>query len=183
MNYLKGFDFNKKSGWVSVVFASIGISLLVFAAVYLNEGLGWLAAYKEEQLDAYAEVGWNWIRGAGIAFVIGLILLVASYLMLRKNKETNALSRPLFNRLDLNQNKALLGLTLASVALVFFFNAALYRIEVVKWVSSAIELKRTWYLEEAASWVSAASTMQIIGILLEAAGLILIVLAWKRKTR
>jgi len=54
---------------------------------------------------------------------------------------------------------------------------------VVKWVSAAIELNRTWYLEEAASWVSAASTMQIIGILLEAAGLILIVLAWKRKTR
>ena len=182
MNYLKRFDFNKKSGWISVVFASIGISLLIFAAVYLFGGFGWLSAYKEEQLDAYAEVGWNWIRGAGITFVTAFILLVVSYLMLRKNKEATEISRPLFNRLDLNQSKALLGLTLASVALVFFFNAALYRIEVVKWVSSAIELNRTWYLEEAASWVSAASTMQIIGILLEAAGLILIVLAWKRKT-
>ena len=183
MNYLKRFDFNKKSGWISVVFISIGISLLIFAAVYLFEGFGWLSAYKEEQLDAYAEVGWNWIRGAGITFVVALVLLVASYKMLRKNKETTAISRPLFNRLDLNQSKALLGLTFVSVALVFFFNAALYRIEVVKWVSSAIELKRTWYLEEVASWVSAASTMQIIGVLLEAAGLILIVLAWKRKTR
>ena len=175
MNYLKRFDFNKKSGWISVVFISIGISLLVFAAVYLFEGFGWLSTY--------AEVGWNWIRGAGITFVTAFILLVVSYLMLRKNKEATEISRPLFNRLDLNQSKALLGLTLASVALVFFFNAALYRIEVVKWVSAAIELNRTWYLEEAASWVSAASTMQIIGILLEAAGLILIVLAWKRKTR
>lgn len=181
MNYLKRFDFNKKSGWISVVFISIGISLLVFAAVYLFEGFGWLSAYKEEQLDAYAEVGWNWIRGAGIAFVIALILLVACYMLLRKNKENPAISKPLFNKLDLNQSKALLGLILASVALVFFFNAALYRVEVVKWVASAIELKRTWYLKEAASWVSAASTMQTIGILLEAAGLILIVLAWKRK--
>lgn len=182
MNYLKRFDFNKKGGWISVVFIAIGISLLIFAAVYLSEGFGWLSAYKEEQLDAYAEVGWNWIRGAGIAFVVALILLVVSYLMLRKNKETTAVSRPLFNRLDLNQTKALLGLTLASVALVFFFNAALYRIEVVKWVSSAIELRRAWYLQEAASWVSAASTMQIIGIVLEAVGLILLALAWKWKT-
>ena len=87
MNYLKRFDFNKKSGWISVVFASIGISLLIFAAVYLFGGFGWLSAYKEEQLDAYAEVGWNWIRGAGITFVIALVLLVASYKMLRKNKE------------------------------------------------------------------------------------------------
>src|SRR3990172_5287207 len=143
MNYLKRFDFNKKSGWISVVFISIGISLLVFAAVYLFEGFGWLSAYKEEQLDGYTEVGWNWIRGVGIIFFIALVLLVASYIMLRKNKETTAISEPLFNRLDLNQSKALLGLALASVALVFFFNAALYRIEVVKWVSSAIELKRT----------------------------------------
>ncbi len=183
MNYLQRFDFNKKSGWISVVFVSIGISLLVFATVYLFEGFGWLAAYKEEPLDAYAEVGWNWIRGAGIAFVIAFILLVVSFLMLLKNKAATDISKPLFNKLDLNQIKALLGLTLASVALVFFFNAALYRIEVVKWVSSAIELKRTWYLEEAASWVSAASTMQLIGILLEAAGLILLVLAWKRKIK
>ena len=175
MNYLKRFDFNKKSGWISVVFISIGISLLVFAAVYLFEGFGWLSTY--------AEVGWNWIRGAGITFLIALVLLVASYKMLRKNKETTAISRPLFNRLNLNQNKALLGLTLASVALVFFFNAALYRLEMVTWFFAGLELNRTWYLEEAASWVSAASTMQIIGILLEAAGLILIVLSWKRKTR
>src|SRR3990167_7044703 len=105
MNYLKRFDFNKKSGWVSVTFASIGISLLVFAAVYLFEGFGWLSAYKEQPLDAYAEVGWNWIRGAGITFLIALVLLVASYKMLRKNKETAAISRPLFNRLDLNQSK------------------------------------------------------------------------------
>ena len=108
MNYLKRFDFNKKSGWISVVFASIGISLLAFAAVYLFEGFGWLSTYKEERLDAYAQVGWNWIRGAGIAIVIGLILLIASFMMLRKNKETTGISRPLFNRLDLNQNKALL---------------------------------------------------------------------------
>ncbi len=181
MNYLKRFDFNKKSGWLSVVFISVGISLLVFAAVYLFEGFGWLSAYKEERLDAYAEVGWNWIRGAGIAFVVGLILLGGSFTMLRKNKGATERTGPLFGRLDLNQNKALLGLTLASVALVFFFNAALYRIEVVKWVSAAIELRRTWYLKEAASWVSAASTMQTIGILLEAAGLILLVLSWKRK--
>src|SRR3972149_2153271 len=103
MNYLKRFDFNKKSGFVSVVFISIGISLLVFAAVYLFEGLGWLSAYKEEQLDTYGQVGWNWIRGAGISFVVGLILLVVSFLMLRKNKATTSLANPLFGRLDLNQ--------------------------------------------------------------------------------
>ena len=183
MNYLKRFDFNKKSGWVSVVFASVGISLLIFAAVYLSEGFGWLSTYKEEQLDAYAEVGWNWIRGAGITFLIALVLLVASYIMLRKNKETTAISEPLFNRLDLNQSKALLGLTLVSVALVFFFNFTLYRIEVVRWFFAGLELNRTWYLGEAASWAAAASTMRTIGILLEAAGLILIALAWKRKTR
>ena len=168
---------------MSVVFISIGISLLVFAAVYLNEGLGWLSAYKEEQLDAYAQVGWNWIRGAGIAFIVALILLVASFLMLRKNKETGGLSSPLFGRLDLNQSKALLGLTLASVALVFFFNYALYRIEMVRWFWAGLELNRTWYLDEAASWATTASIMGIIGILLEAAGLVLIVLAWRRKTR
>src|SRR4030042_2753743 len=176
MNYLKRFDFNKKSGWMSVVFISIGISLLVFAAVYLFEGLGWLSTYKEEQLDAYAEVGWNWIRGAGFAFVIALILLVASFLMLRKNKETGGLSSPLFNRLDLNQSKALLGLTLASVALVFFFNYALYRMEMVRWFWAGLELNRTWYLDEAASWATTASMMGIIGILLEGGGLVLLVL-------
>ena len=182
MNYLKRFDFNKKSGWISVVFIAIGISLLVFAAVYLFEGFGWLSAYKEEQLDAYAEVGWNWIRGSGIAFTVALILLVVSYLMLRKNKETSALSRPLFGRLDLNQIKALLGLTLASVALVFFFNYALYQLEMVKWFYAGVELNRTWYLNESASWSADAATMRLIGILLEASGLILLVLAWKRKT-
>ena len=182
MSFLKRFDFNKKGGWISVVFASIGISLLVFAAVYLFEGLGWLSAYKEARVDTYVQVGWNWIRGAGITFVIALILLVASYKMLRKNKETTGISRPLFNRLDLNQSKALLGLTLASVALVFFFNYALYRLEMVRWFFAGLELNRTWYLNEAASWAAAASTMRAVGILLEAAGLILIVLSWKRKT-
>jgi len=184
MSYLKRFDFNKKSGWISVVLISIGISLLCFAAVYLNEGIGWLSAYKEEQLDAYAQVGWNWIRGAGIAFIVALILLVASFVMLRKNKETagSGISKPLFGRLDLNHSKALLGLTLASVALVFFFNYALYRIEMVRWFWAGIELNRTWYLDEAASWATTASIMGIIGIILEAAGLILIVLAWRRKT-
>lgn len=182
MNYLKRFDFNKKSGWLSVVFISIGISLLVFAAVYLLEGFDWLSAYKEDPLDAYADVGWNWIRGAGIAFVVGLILLVISFVMLRKNKATTILVKPLFGRLDLNQNKALLGLTLASVALVFFFNSAIYTLEVHKWFFAALELNRTWYLNESASWAADASTMRMVGIILEAAGLILIVLSWKRKT-
>lgn len=181
MNYLKRFDFNKKSGWISIIFTSVGISLLVFAAVYLFEGLGWLSAYKEEQLDAYIQVGWNWIRGAGIAFIVGLVLLTASFVMLRKNKGATTPSRPLFGRLDLNQSKALLGLTLASVALVFFFNSALYTLEVHKWFFAGLELNRTWYLNESASWAAAASTMRLIGILLEAAGLILIALAWKRK--
>lgn len=181
MNFLKRFDFNKASGWVSVIFISIAISLLVFAAVYLSEGLGWLSAYKKEALDAYLEVGWNWIRGAGIAFTVALVLLGTSFIMLLKNKTGNSLSTSLFNHLDLNQLKALLGLVLASVALVFFFNAALYRIEVVKWVTAAIELRRAWYLDEASSWVSAASTMQIVGILLEASGLILLAFSWKRK--
>src|SRR3990167_4968353 len=181
MNYLKRFDFNKKSGWISVVLASIGISLLIFAAVYLFEGLGWLSAYKEEQLDAYSEVGWNWIRGGGISLAASLILLAVSYKLLRKNKGTTGMSRALFNKLDLNQTKALVGLTLASVALVFFFNYALYRIEMVRWFYSGIELNRIWYLDEAASWASAAATMRTVGILLEASGLILIVLAWKKK--
>ena len=112
-----------------------------------------------------------------------LILLAVSYKLLRKNKNATGISRPLFNKLDLNQTKALVGLTLVSVALVFFFNYALYRIEMVRWFYSGIELNRIWYLDEAASWASAAATMRTVGILLEASGLILIVLAWKKKAR
>jgi hypothetical protein len=181
MSYLKRFDFNKKSGWISIIFVSVGISLLIFAGVYLAEGLSWLSAENEQQLDVYEGVGWNWVRGAGFAFASALVLLVASLAMLSKNKQARGRAKPLFSRLDLNAGKGLLGLVLLSVSLVFFFNAALYRIEVIKWVYAAVELSRSWYLDEASGWVSAATTMAIIGTLLSATGWMLIALGWKKK--
>lgn len=180
MSYLKRFDFNKTSGWVSVAFVSIAISLLIFAGVYLNEGFSWLLSFKTEQVASYENIGNNWIRGAVIAGVAALLLFVLSFIMLGNNKKNTSSAKPLFNRLDINKFTGLLSIVFFSVSFVFFLNAALYRIEVVKWFYAGIEFAEGWYFAEAASWVTAATTMAIIGAVLSAAGWLMIVLTWKK---
>lgn len=181
MDKLKQFDFNKPSGWVSVIFVSIAISLLVFAGVYLYEGIGWLEAAKEDSISSSADIGWNWIRGAGIAFATAIILLIISVYALSKNKKVNKPAKPLFSKLDLNSSKGLLGVVFLSVSFVFFLNAGLYRIEVIKWFAAALATAQEWYFTEASIWLAASTTMAIIGIVLSALGWAMIVLAWKRK--
>ena len=38
MGLLKRYDFNKWTGWLSIIFVSIGISFVIFAVVYFIEG-------------------------------------------------------------------------------------------------------------------------------------------------
>lgn len=180
MDYLKRFDFNQKTGWISIILFSLGLSLLVFAAVYMIEGVSWLTAENERNLDVYGETGWNWVRGSGIAFLISLGLLATSYALLKRNKKSKMPAPPLRGKLDLNRPKATLGLVFLSVSLVFFFNAILYRNEAASWIYAAVELTRPWYLEEASGWVAAASTVNAIGAVLAASGLVLLLLAWNK---
>lgn len=181
MNKLKQFDFNKPSGWVSVIFVSIAISLLIFAGVYLFEGIGWLDAAKEEPTSSAGDIGWNWIRGAGISATFAVVLMGISVALLKKNKKMTAKAKPLFNHLDLNSSKGLLGLVSLSVSFVFFLNAGIYRIEVVKWFAAALATAQEWYFTEASAWLAASTTMAIIGIVLSALGWTMIALAWHRK--
>lgn len=172
MSFLQKQNFNLPSGWGAVILGSIGISLLVFAAVYVIEGMGWLASYEEEQLDLVKDVGWNWIRGGGIAFAIALVSLIGSIAMLRRNRK---LSLPA-KRVGLNGGKGLLGLTLLSVSAVFFFNGVLYRVEAAHWFYGAVASVQEWMLVEASAWITASTVMILIGIGLSASGLILLVL-------
>ena len=181
MGFLEKYDFNHRTGYCSVILISISISLLFFSLGYMFEGVGWLSAYVEEANDIYLDVGWNWIRGSGVAFAIALVLFGISAKLLRDNRRLTQRCLPLFGKLDVNQQKGLLGLISLSVAVVFFFNAGLYRIEASKWFYAALGSGRAWFLEEASGWITSSTVMSLIGILLAAVGWILIAKQWKVK--
>ncbi len=180
MSFLRSFDFNHNTGYSSVVLVSIAIALLIFSLVYMSEGLGWLAGHEDEALDIYLDVGWNWIRGSGVAFVVAVVFSGISVMLLRKNHHSPHRRPPLFGKLDVNQWKGLLGFVSLSVAFVFFFNAVLYRMESNDWFYGAVASGRAWYLSEASSWATGSYVMSLIGIFLAAAGWILIALQWQR---
>ncbi len=179
MTFLEQFDFNHKTGYWSVICVAIAISLLFFSMAYMFEGVGWLSAYKDEAKDMYLDIGWNWIRGSGAAFLVAVVLISISAKLLNKNRNISN-TPPLFGKLDLNKYKGLLGAIFIPVAFVFFFNGFLYRIEAAKWFYAA-RTGTIWYLNEASAWVTSATVMIIIGILLSAAGFILMAVEWKRQ--
>ena len=180
MFWLKRYDLNKWTGWLSVIFVSIAISFVIFAGVYFTEGMGWLASYKEEAIESYKKIGQNWVRGGVIALASSVALFFISSIMLGKNKKTPGKKTPIWNRLDFNNYKCALGLVFLSVAFTFFFNAALYRYEYTVWILSGIAEAKEWYLVEASNWASAMTYMALIGALLSAVGWILIATGWKR---
>ena len=181
MRFLRRFDFNHITGYCGVILASIAISSLFFSLAYMFEGIGWLSADDAESNDLYLDVGWSWIRGSGVAFVVALVLFGISILLLRKNRHLPRRRSPLFGKLDINQEKGLLGLVSLCVAFVFFFNGGLYRIEAEKWFYAASRPGQAWFLEEASGWATSSYVMLLIGILLAAAGWILIAMQWKAK--
>ena len=181
MRFLQQFDFNHTTGYWGVIVVSIAISSLFFSLAYMLEGVGWLLAYDAESNDLYLDVGWNWIRGSGVAFVVALVLFGISIRLLRKNRHLPKRRSPLFGKLDINQMKGLLGLVFLSVAVVFFFNGGLYRIEAEKWFYSASRPGQAWFPEEASDWVTSSYVMLLIGILMATAGWILIAMQWKAK--
>lgn len=183
MSFLKQYDFNKWSGWPTIIFTSIAISFVIFSGVYLFEGLGWLAAYKDEAIDTYKKVGQNWVRGASIAFASSVALFMVSALMLSKNKRSPGRRAPIWNRFDFNDPKRMLGLVCFSVSFTFFVNAAIYRHEYTVWLLSSIASGTRWYLNEAAAWADAAAVMAIIGGLLTASGWFFILVGLKKLKR
>ena len=181
MGLLKRYDFNKWTGWLSIIFVSIGISFVIFAVVYFIEGNSWLAAYKDEAIDTYQKIGQNWVRGAVIALASSAGLFFLSSIMLGKNRRTLGVKPPIWGRLDFNNRKCAAGLVFFAVAFTFFFNAALYRYEYTIWVLSGIAEAKEWYFVEASSWASAMTYMALIGAFLSAIGWVCIVMGWKRK--
>lgn len=177
---LKRYDFNKPSGWASILFISIAISFVIFAIVYLAEGSGWLASYKDDPVSTYQRVGNNWVRGGVIALLASTALFTLSYFLLRKNRKNPKPHAPVWHRLDLNNPKGYMGLVLIAVAFTFFFNAALYRYEYIAWTLSAIGTLTKWNLVEAAAWAEAARNMALIGALCSASGLTLLALNLKK---
>jgi hypothetical protein len=145
------------------------------------EGVGWLSADDADSPDLYLDVGWNWIRGSGVAFVVAIILIGISIRLLHKNSHLPIHRSLLFGRLDINQPKGLLGLVFLCVAFVFFFNGGLYWIESQRWFYATVRLDQAWYLEESSSWATSSYVMSLIGILLAAAGWILLGVQWKTK--
>ncbi len=183
MGMLERYDFNKWTGWLSIIFVSIGISFVIFAGVYFAEGFSWLASYKEEAIDSYKEIGQNWLRGGVIALASSMFLFFLSSIMLGKNKNTQGTKPPIWGRLDFNNRKCAAGLVFLSVAFTFFFNAALYRYEYTIWVLSGIAQAKEWYLVEASKWATAMTYMALIGAFLSAIGWIFIVMGWKRNPK
>ena len=180
MSILQKFDFNHKTGIFSIIFVSIAVSLIFFSLAYMIEGVGWISAYDDEAKDFYLDVGWNWVRGSGIAFGFTLILLIISIILLIKNRRLSQRNRPLFGKLDLNGGKGILGLIFLAVSFIFFLNGGIYRIETTKWFNAALRSGQTWFLNEASSWATSSFIMILIGILLSAIGWILIAVQWKK---
>jgi len=179
---LSQFNFNHKTGWGGLILFSIAVSFIFFSLVYMMEGQGWLSAYDEESNELYLDIGWNWIRGSGVAFLTTLLLGGLGIFLLRKNKKSSEKAGALFGKLDLNQKKGALAVVLISVGFTFFFNAALYWWEAEKWFVGGLYPGNTWFFEEASAWVSSATAMTFIGIALEAVALVLLVKTWRRKT-
>ncbi len=177
MGKLEQYDFNDTRGWLSVVAVCIAVSLAFFSIAYLIEGIGWLGD------DTYAWVGWNWLRGSGIAIVIALVLLGLARKWLGANARKQEKARPLFGRLDLKGRKGLLGLASLSVSGVFFFNGIFYWQEAARWYWAGVETAQSWMLTESSSWYTAAAIMLFIGIALSAAGWLCVVLQWRRLPR
>lgn len=175
------FNFNHKTGWGGLLLLSAAISLCFFSLAYMMEGQGWLSAYDEERNDLYLDIGWNWIRGSGVAFLFALALGGWGISLLRKSKRQGQ-AKPVWGKLNLNHKKGALAVVFLSVGFTFFFNAALYWWEAEKWFVAGAESARPWFFAEASAWVSSATTMTFIGIVLEALALVLLVRSWKGKT-
>lgn len=174
---LERFDFNERRGYLSVVAVCIAVSLAFFSVAYLLEGVGWLGD------DTHAWVGWNWLRGSGIAVVIALALFLLARGWLKANALKQEKARPLFGRLDLNARKGLLGLASLSVSGVFFFNGIFYWQEAARWYWAGVETAQSWMLTESSSWYTAAAIMLFIGIALSALGWLCVALQWRRLPR
>jgi len=178
---LQKYNLNKTSGYLSVIFISISISLLIFSLVYMFEGVGWISAYDEDPNELYLDVGWNWVRGSGLAFLVAIVLIIISAILLSKNKKIYDKKRAsyMFGRLDLNKRKGLFGLVLLSVALTFLFNGILFRIEYANWLYGGIYSAQGWFFEEASAWATSSYYMFLVGILLTTVGCMLLVMGYK----
>jgi len=178
---LQKYDINKASGYLSIIFVSIAISLLIFSLVYMVEGIGWISAYDEDHNDLYLDVGWNWVRGSGVAFLLAIILIIISTILLAKNKspvKSSSKSSYLFGKLDLNKKKGLLGLVSLSVAIVFVFNGIVYKIESVNWLYGGIYSVEGWFFAEASAWATSSYYMFMIAILLATIGCVVLALQY-----
>ena len=190
----RNYDLNKTSGCLSIIFASIAISLFIFSLVYMFEGGGWISAYDEDPNDLYLDVGWNWVRGSGVAFIVAMVLVIISTILLSKNKRSDTersndkrrnekRASYLLGKLDLNKKKGFVGLVLVSVALTFLANGVLYRIEYANWLYGGIYSAQGWFFEEASAWASSAYYMFLISILLATVGSFLLVMEYKRNIK
>ena len=171
---LKEYDFNDSTGYLSVIFVCIAVSLVFVSLAYLSEGIGWIGD------ETHSWVGWNWLKGAGIAVVVAGVLLGIAITLLNSNAGRQERKQPLFGKLDLNGKKGLLGLASLSVSAVFFFNGITYRQEAARWYYAGVAQGINWFFNEASAWTTSAAIMLFIGIALSAAGWILIALEWKR---
>jgi len=178
MSFLRRFDFNNPTGYFSVILVAIAISLLFFSLAYMSEGLGWISGDSPD--DISLDVGWNWIRGSGITFIIAIVLFGVSASLLNKNHKLSKWGSPVFGSLDLNQPKGLLGLTSLSVAFVFFLNSGIYRLEALRWYYASFSSGQSWFLTESSSWITSSYIMALIGIILAATGWLLLAKQWKR---
>ncbi len=176
LDKLEQYDFNDTKGILSVVAVCIAISLVLFSLAYISEGIGWLGDSE------HGWVGWNWLRGAGIAIGIAAALGFIAKGWLAKNASNTEKARPLFGKLDLNAQKGLMGLAALSVSTVFFFNGIFYRQEAFRWLWAAQANSISWMFTESSAWFTSSMVMIIIGIVLSAAGWILIALQWKSGT-
>lgn len=178
---LERYDFNRSSGYWAAVLVSIGISLLFFSLAYMIEGVGWITEFSTDANELYLDVGWNWIDGSGIAFLVTLVLFGIARSLLKSNRSSSDRRSPLFGKLDLNQRNGLLGLVLLAVSFTFFFNGGLYRIEAANWFYAAAASSQSWFLDEASKWIMSSTIMIIIGIVLSATGWVMIAMQWRRE--
>lgn len=162
------YNFNHRTGFYGIFLGCIAMSLFFFSAAYLTEGLGWLDAYDDEKNELYLDVGWNWIRGSGVAFLITVGLGVASRILLSKNKRlSNDLAgKPVLPTYNFNTKLGLWSLILFSVSLVFVFHGAFYRIEAVRWLNAGLGPGEPWFVGEALAWYQSSAVMFAIAIIL-----------------